>query len=134
LRHGRGHLFRAAYEGIAFGIRQIFERFDDAHTAVRTVAVGGGLLSSVWAQAVSDITGRTQLVPEQAIGASYGDALLAAIGVGLVRPDTDWTRIATSIEPDPRNRAVYDDLYSTWCQLYPDTRDLVHLLANQGAG
>jgi xylulokinase len=23
LRHGRGHLFRAAYEGIAFGIRQI---------------------------------------------------------------------------------------------------------------
>ena len=34
LRHGRGHLFRAAYEGIAFGIRQILDRFDDA-TRVR---------------------------------------------------------------------------------------------------
>ena len=82
LRHGRGHLFRAAYEGISFGIRQILERFDDAHSAPRTVAVGGGLRSPIWAQAVSDITGRPQLVPEQAIGASYGDALLAAIGVG----------------------------------------------------
>ena len=60
LRHGRGHLFRAAYEGIGFGIRQILEMFDDAHTGLRTVAVGGGLQSPVWAQAVSDITGRMQ--------------------------------------------------------------------------
>ena len=30
LRHGRGHLFRAAYEGISFGIRQILESFDGA--------------------------------------------------------------------------------------------------------
>ena len=86
LRHGRGHLFRAAYEGISFGIRQILERFDDAHPCIRTVAVGGGLRSPVWAQTLSDITGRTQLVPAQALGASYGDALLAAIGVGLVPP------------------------------------------------
>jgi xylulokinase len=129
LRHGRGHLFRAAYEGISFGIRQILERFDDAHEALRTVAVGGGLRSPIWAQTVSDVTGRPQLVPEQAIGASYGDALLAAIGVGLVPPDTDWTKIAREIKPDPRNRALYDDLYATWRELYPATQELVHRLA-----
>ncbi|HKV20780.1 MAG TPA: FGGY-family carbohydrate kinase [Mycobacterium sp.] len=128
LRHGRGHIFRAAYEGIAFGIRQILERFDDAHAGERTVAVGGGLRSPVWAQAVSDVTGRPQLVPEQAIGASYGDALLAAIGVGLVPPDTDWAKIAREITPDAGNRALYEDLYGTWCELYPATRDLVHRL------
>ena len=129
LRHGRGHLFRAAYEGISFGIRQIFERFDDAHTATRTVAVGGGLNSSVWTQALSDITGRTQLVPEQAIGASYGDALLAAIGIGLVPPETDWAKIAREVTPDARNRDRYDELYQTWRELYPATRDQVHRLA-----
>ncbi|MCV7284295.1 FGGY-family carbohydrate kinase [Mycolicibacterium wolinskyi] len=131
LRHGRGHLFRAAYEGISFGIRQILERFDDAHTGARTVAVGGGLRSPIWAQALSDITGRPQLVPEQAIGASYGDALLAAIGVGLVAPDTDWAKIATEIKPDARYRGLYDDLYATWCELYPATKDQVHRLAAQ---
>ncbi len=129
LRHGRGHLFRAAYEGISFGIRQILERFDDAHSATRTVAVGGGLRSPIWAQAVSDITGRPQLVPEQAIGASYGDALLAAIGVGLVPPDTDWAKIAREIKPDPRNQDLYEDLYATWRELYPATREQVHRLA-----
>ncbi|MGV0742822.1 FGGY-family carbohydrate kinase [Mycolicibacterium sp. XJ870] len=129
LRHGRGHLFRAAYEGISFGIRQILERFDDAHSATRTVAVGGGLRSPIWAQALSDITGRPQLVPAQGIGASYGDALLAAIGVGLVPPDTDWAKIATEIKPDARYRGLYDDLYGTWQELYPATRDQVHRLA-----
>jgi len=129
LRHGRGHLFRAVYEGISFGIRQILERFDDAHVATRTVAVGGGLRSPVWAQTLTDVTGRPQLVPEQVIGASYGDALLAAIGVGLVPSGTDWAKIAAEIAPDPANRALYDDLYRTWCDLYPTTRDLVHRLA-----
>lgn len=132
LRHGRGHLFRAAYEGIGFGIRQILEMFDDAHTGLRTVAVGGGLQSPVWAQAVSDITGRPQLVPEQAIGASYGDALMAAIGVGLVAPETDWARIDREITPNPANRALYDDLYDVWRELYPATRELVHDLGAIG--
>jgi xylulokinase len=130
LRHHRGHLFRAAYEGIAFGIRQIFDRFDDAHAASRTVAVGGGLRSPIWAQTVSDVTGRPQLVPEQAIGASYGDALLAAIGVGLVPQATDWAKIASEIKPDPRNHERYDDLYATWRELYPTTKEVIHHLAS----
>jgi sugar (pentulose or hexulose) kinase len=128
LRHGRGHLFRAAYEGISFGIRQMLERFDDAHTGARTVAVGGGLRSPIWAQTLSDVTGRVQQVPKQAIGASYGDALLAGIGVGLVPPETDWAQIAHHITPDPGLRGLYDDLYATWCELYPATRDVVHRL------
>lgn len=129
LRHGRGHLFRAVYEGISFGIRQILERFDDAHTGTRTVAVGGGLRSPIWVQAVSDITGRSQLVPEQTVGASYGDALLAGIGAGLVPPSTDWARISREIKPNPAHRELYDELYAIWRELYPATRDQVHRVA-----
>jgi xylulokinase len=132
LRHGRGHLFRAAYEGIGFGVRQILEMFDDAHTGRRTVAVGGGLRSPVWAQAVSDITGRPQLVAEQGIGASYGGALMAAVGVGLVAPGTDWAKITHEITPNPGNRALYDELYGVWRELYPATRSLVHALGEFG--
>ncbi|QIS20260.1 FGGY-family carbohydrate kinase [Nocardia terpenica] len=132
LRHGRGHLFRAAYEGISFGIRQILEMFDDAAPVVRAVGVGGGLRSPVWAQTLSDITGLTQQVPEQAIGASYGDALLAAIGVGLVAPETDWSHITREVPPDPAHRERYDTLYETWRQLYPATREQVHRLVEFG--
>ena len=42
LRHQRGHLFRAVYEGIGFGIRQIHQLLDSDRTPVWLVAVGGG--------------------------------------------------------------------------------------------
>lgn len=131
LRHGRGHLFRAVYEGIAFGIRQILELFDSAGGDLsRIVAVGGGTQGGLWTQIVSDVTGRRQDLPEQTIGAAFGDALLAAIGSGLVPADTDWTRVGATIEPDAANGALYDELYRAYVDLYPATREHAHLLAD----
>ena len=130
LSHNRGPLFRAAYEGIAFGIRQIVEFLgDDTHPITRLIAVGGGTKGGLWTQIVSDVTGRPQEIPEQTIGASYGDALLSAIGTGLVPPDTNWARTGRLVEPDAGRHAIYDQLYPVYSELYPATRDQVHTLA-----
>jgi xylulokinase len=130
LRHRRGHLFRAVYEGIAYGIRQILEVFEEAAgPAARVVAVGGGTQGGLWTQIVTDVTGRDQLLPAQTIGASYGDALLAAIGIGLVAPETDWSHVASRLAPDPSVRHLYDELYDAYCRLYPATREQLHRLA-----
>jgi xylulokinase len=126
LRHGRGHLLRAAYEGIACGVRQILDVFD---TAERIVAVGGGTQGGLWTQIVSDVAGIRQIVPQQTIGASYGDALLAAIGIGAVPPDTDWTRPDHVVEPDPSTAPTYATLFQTYTELYPATRTQIHRLA-----
>ncbi len=129
LRHTRAHLFRAAYEGIAFGIRQILEAFEAADApADRIVAVGGGVSSPLWTSIVSEVTGRAQQIPRQAIGACYGDALLAAIGVGLVGADTDWTQIDREVRPDAERSRRYRDLYAVWSELYPATRQTMHAL------
>lgn len=130
LRHRRGHLFRAVYEGIAYGIRQIVEFLDGEQTPIdRLVAVGGGTQGGLWTQIVSDVVGRPQIVPEQAVGASYGDALLAAIGVGAVPPETDWARVGQLIEPNPANAERYDRLFEVYSALYPATKELVHTLS-----
>lgn len=130
LRHGRGHLFRAVYEGIAFGIRQILELLEQAAgTPARIVAVGGGTQGGLWTQIVTDVTGREQLLPAQTIGASYGSALLAAIGAGLTAPDTDWSQIAGRVRPDLAHREVYDKLYDVYTELYPATKRQLHRLA-----
>ncbi|NKX50207.1 sugar kinase, partial [Arthrobacter deserti] len=138
LRHGRGHLFRAAYEGIGSGIRQILEYLEDAGDPIRRVAaVGGGTKARLWTRIVSDITGREQIVPEQTIGASYGDALLAPIGTGAVPADTVWARTADIVTPDPATAPVYGKLYATYGQLYPSNREHLHVLAalqEPGAG
>ena len=64
-------------------------------------------------------------MPEQTIGASYGDALMVAIGVGLVAPETDWARTGQTITtPDPGTRDIYDTLYGGYCDLsYPGYED-----------
>lgn len=130
LRHTRAHLFRAVYEGIAFGIRQILELLDgDIEAIRRLVAVGGGTQGGLWTQIVSDITGREQEVPAQTIGASYGDALMAAIGVGLVPPETNWAAPGQTITPNPATRELYDGLYHSYCDLYPATKAYMHQLA-----
>ena len=130
LRHQRGHIFRAVYEGIAFGIRQILELLDtESNPVKRLVAVGGGTQGGLWTQVVSDVTGRPQEVPEQTIGASYGDALMAAIGAGLVPPQTNWARVAYVVEPNPQVRPRYDEMYELYTSLYPATREHAHALA-----
>lgn len=130
LRHTRAHLFRAVYEGIAYGIRQILELLDtDIAPVRRLVAVGGGTQGGLWTQIVSDVTGRTQVIPAQTIGACFGDALLAAIGVGLVAPDTDWTQAGLEVRPDPASRDVYEQLYRAYGELYPAIRSITHQLA-----
>lgn len=129
LRHGRGHVFRAAYEGVACGIRQIVDLLDTAGgPAERIIAVGGGTQGGLWTQIVSDVMGREQLIPDQTIGASYGDALLAAIGSGLVPPDTDWTRLNTVVPPNPDNAETYERLFDAYSKVYPATREIVHSL------
>ncbi|TDD19993.1 sugar kinase [Kribbella turkmenica] len=130
LRHGRAHLLRAAYEGIACGVKQIVGAFEEAAgRPARIVAVGGGTQGGLWTQIVSDVCGLEQQVPARTIGASYGDALLAAIGVGLVPPETDWAQLDHVVQPDRSTEPAYSTLFRTFTELYPVTRPLVHRLA-----
>jgi len=133
--HGRGHLYRAMLEATAYGVRHIFESMREAGAGgERLVAVGGGTKGGLWTQIISDVTGRPQDLPEQAIGAAYGDALLAARAVGLAGPDTDWSRIVDTVEPDEANREIYDELYGVYRELYPATREQMHHLAGLQKG
>jgi xylulokinase len=135
LSHGRGHLYRAMLEATAYGVRHIFEFMTDAGGGgERLVAVGGGTKGGLWTQIVSDVTGRPQDLPEQTIGAAYGDALLAARAVGLAEPDTDWSTISDTVEPRAENSGIYDELYRIYLELYPATREASHSLADLQKG
>ena len=134
LAHGRGDLHRAILEGIAFGVRQILEAFDVAGVTVeRLRAAGGGTLSPIALQIVSDVTGCEQDVPRETIGASFGAAFLAAGAVGLVGVDDDrpdaWFQLDRRMSPDPARAAFYDRRYPLFRQLYLDTTATVHELA-----
>lgn len=130
LNHGRGHLYRALMEATAYGARHILEVMDDAGGEGRKAyAVGGGTKGGVWPQIISDITGLSQEITEQSVGACYGDAMLIGVAAGLIEPDTDWSPKVGSVEPNPDNKERYDELYRIFRKLHPATVDLQHDLA-----
>jgi xylulokinase len=131
LSHRRGHLYRALLEGTAYGLRHILEALESAGGAPRRfVAVGGGTKGGLWTQIVSDVIKRPQEIPAETIGACYGDALLAALGTGLVSPEANWSRVAQVVEPLAAGRDVHDELYSIYRSLYPATKEQAHALAS----
>lgn len=127
LTHTRGDMYRALIEGIAMGTAHVFETYRsvDAEPA-RALAVGGGTKNRPWLRATSDFCGVRQTVAEKTMGASYGDAFLAALAAGVASPgDIDsWNPAAETVEPG----APPAEGYALFKSLYERTRDIAHAL------
>jgi xylulokinase len=135
LGHTRGDLYRAVLEGTAFAIRMNLEAMQKAGAIIKHgVAVGGGASNSLWLQIVSDVSGIPQLIPEKTIGASYGDAFLAGLTVGVIDKlatlKTDWVKIKKEIVPNPQTQKIYADYYSLFKDLYANSKGIVHKLSD----
>ena len=116
------------YKRQAYGVRHILDTYDDAGARPDSLtAVGGGTRNPVWLQAVSDITGRSQSVRRHSFGASYGNAFLAAVGVGDADASDidDWNPVARDIHPNAGLSSLYDAGSGTYRQLYARTKELM---------
>jgi xylulokinase len=128
LTHDRADIYRALLEGIAHGTRHVVDTYASAGIPPHHVeAVGGGINNRVWAQATSDITGLTQHVREKTMGASFGDAFLAAVGVGDARLEDikDWNPRARTIAPNLSLRETYAKAHQVFRALYERNKDLM---------
>ncbi|TDD86290.1 sugar kinase [Saccharopolyspora karakumensis] len=130
LEHGRAELYRAALEGISFGVRHNLEAMGQAGgSARRLVAVGGGTQGGLWTQIVSDITGKDQQIPAETVGAAYGNALLAGVGTGAAVDPDAWNPIVDTVRPNPDNTERYENYYRHYRDLYESTTRIAHFLA-----
>ena len=97
--------------------------------------MGGGVKDPLWLQICSDVTGMPQDVPEQTVGAAYGDAYLAGYAAGLFNDSKPlrqtWTKIARTVQPNHTVAPVYDELYRIYQNLYRNTREEMHRLAQK---
>jgi len=131
LAHTRDHLYRATLEAVALGIRHNLDTFRAIGAPIqRILAVGGGAQTEFWPRIVTDTTGAEQILPHTTLGAAFGDAYLAGLTAGLVKPGSidTWNPPRTTLTPDPHHRELYDQRYRLYQQLYRNTRDVVHAL------
>lgn len=126
LSHGRAHIYRAMLEGIAYGIAQHMEILKQNNMPVRNiVAIGGGIKNPLLLQIIADATGETIHTPAVTAGASYGDAILAAIGCGEYASFEEAKAIfrhGATYTPDPAAHAVYREGLKRFTTLYESTK------------
>ena len=133
--HGRGHLYRAALEGVGYSINHSLQVMRGAGAQPRMMtSVGGGTKNAVWLQSVSDITGLPQRVPALTMGASYGNCFIAGYAAGLIHDAaaiSRWVEMDHTVEPDASNAGVYSRRMSTYLDLYTRTADLMHATSRE---
>jgi xylulokinase len=123
LRHGKSHFTRAIMEAIGFIVRRNIKVIEGLGVAVNEIrALGGGARSRIWKQMEADIVGRPVLTTANEEAATLGAAILAGKAVGLYASVEEaagkMVQIKERFEPSPAHRAVYDDSFQTYVQLY----------------
>lgn len=138
LGHGRGDLYRAILEAIAYGFRQHAEIFAERGVALAAAArvSNGGSRSLVWKQILADALG----VPLEPVldhpGAALGAALAAAVGSGLLGGWQDAAPLITigePVRPDPALAGRYDEAYQIYRQAAEVLTPVSHRLARRSA-
>jgi len=128
--HGRAHLARAVYEGVAFAIRHILTLAERAAgiTVAEVRVCGGGSHSRFWNQLKADVTGKRVLELKVAETAVLGAAMWAAVAIGLY-PDMEtaarcMTEVKAELWPEPSLKDRYDALFALYQSLYPALQEV----------
>jgi xylulokinase len=133
LGHTRGHLLRAALEGVAFALREGLEALETAGATVEDLRLaGGGTLKEQWRRLLADVLGRQlRTLPASIAGtaSARGAALLAGMAVGIYRDAADTQiliqdRDSSVVEPE--NSDAYEAYYVRYLDLYPRLRRRDH--------
>ncbi|MCL5986743.1 MAG: FGGY-family carbohydrate kinase [Actinobacteria bacterium] len=134
LSHNKNNIFRAILESIAYGIKDNVEAINRNYPYTnKIVAVGGGSNCYILLQIVSDVIGLPQFVPKINIGASYGDAFLAALGIGNFKSIENimhWIQYSKEIQPIPENSNKYNEYFRIYKDLYKKTCEITNELIN----
>jgi L-ribulokinase len=122
-------LYRAIVEATAYGTRRIITAFEDAGVKIDELYLCGGLAkkSTLLRQVYADVCGRELHLAASDHASALGAAMLGAVAAGKIGGGFDTMQEAVaalappgaaSIKPNPKARAVYDDLYSIYLNLH----------------
>ncbi len=132
LAHTRKHMYRSALEAVGFSVNQHFRIFAEHKVPItKIMATGGGTKNPLWMQMMADITGKTIHTAGVTIGASYGDALMAAMGIKYFPSYAALAEIIKSgdtFTPDADRHEEYKKYQAIFDELYLATKDIVHRL------
>jgi len=129
LSHTRAHFTRAMMEAVAYMLRRDLEGLQGLGAGTSELRVlGGGAKSRLWSQIKADVCNLPVIIPSHQEAAVMGAAMLAAVGFGYYADIASalkaMTRPGSRVEPNPANRALYDDIFNLYVSLYETLKPL----------
>jgi xylulokinase len=128
LLHTKPHFTRSILEGVAFGLRDSFEIFNELGIPVYQVRIsGGGARSELWRQIIADILGVELVTINVTEGAAYGAAILSSVGAKFYSSVEEATekmiKITGRTSPNMEKNNFYTQLYQQYKFLYKLLKD-----------
>ncbi len=129
LQHTRADVARAVLEGVGHSVAEAILTYKSENIPIsRVIAVGGATKNLYIVGTVSSITGLDQEMPGTR-GACYGDAFLAALGVGAVpgpQAISSWLGPGPVVGPDAASVARLRTDHRDYLDLYRALERLNH--------
>lgn len=119
---GREQMLRSVMEGIVMNLGICFDILKGQEPVEELLLIGGAARSSQWQRGIADIFGTRVLVPELLEESnSMGAAVIAGVGSGIFSDFSAIDRfihVKERIEPDERNREVYEKCRERFDRVY----------------
>jgi gluconokinase len=126
LAHDTRHMARALLEGVAFRFRSLADVLEEIGAELREVRASGGFTKSPqWLQIMASALNRDLQIPTWGETSSLGAAFWVLLSTGVLQnivECSDLVTIADRCLPAPEDRAVYQQLYPIFKDLYQATR------------
>ena len=120
-------LIRAVMEGVALGLKSIYELVEKFTNIKEIYITGGGAKSALWGQIISNAVNRELTVLNIEEGPAFGAALIAAVGSGVFENFDEakniCLKVVKTIKPDSDSK-VYEKYYKLYNKLYSANKEL----------
>jgi len=123
----RAHMVRAVFEGVALNTRWMHQTVEK-YTKRRMDNInfiGGGANSPLWSQIHADVLDRRiRVVKDPRLANVRGAAFTTLVALGYLTFDQIPERIQITSEyvPNPDNRAIYDELFAEFVNIYQNNK------------
>jgi xylulokinase len=119
----RGQVLRGLLEGVALEMRLNLDMLAQSGLPIHQLrAIGGGAKNPALVQLKADVMGRPIATLAVTEAACLGAALLACAAHRRASPCDlvgTWIQPQSTVDPDPRRAAAYDERFAAYRKLYP---------------
>ncbi|MCC6353466.1 MAG: xylulokinase [Verrucomicrobiae bacterium] len=127
MANSRGDFSRALLEGVAYSLRDCYRTIEKIGLRAREfILIGGGAKSALWGGIVSDIFDAPVNCPASC-DASFGSALLAAVGAGAFKDEVSAVlrglRLERRLSPDPARARLYAGRFAHYRRIHDALAD-----------